>query len=355
MKRLLMTADTVGGVWTYALELARALGGAQVLLAVLGPEPSPAQRLKASLVPGLALTELGGRLEWMEGCGPDLERQGEALLALERDFRPDIVHVNGFAHGALPWSSPTLVAAHSCVWSWFRAVRHEDPPAEWRLYIERVRDGVAAADVVTAPSRAFLGDIKGLYRPTAPCRAIHNGRDAALFTPARKEPFILGAGRLWDEAKNVQALIDVAPRLDWLVAVAGPLGGRSPGAAMPLGTLAPTELARWMARAAIFAAPVRYEPFGLTALEAALSGCALVLGDIPSQREIWGRDALFVRDGGELQAALARLIADESLRTGLAARARKRALGYSAQAMAAGYRAAYALAAQRARGFARSA
>ncbi len=31
--------------------------------------------------------------------------------------------------------------------------------------------------------------------------------------------------------------------------------------------------------------PARYEPFGLSVLEAALSGCALVLGDIPSLRE----------------------------------------------------------------------
>ena len=38
---VLMTADAVGGVWTYALDLARGLSaqGVQVSLALLGPEP----------------------------------------------------------------------------------------------------------------------------------------------------------------------------------------------------------------------------------------------------------------------------------------------------------------------------
>ena len=50
--------------------------------------------------------------------------------------------------------------------------------------------------------------------------------------------------------------------------------------ARPLGVLAPAELRRKLERAAIFAAPALYEPFGLGILEAAAAGCALVLGDI---------------------------------------------------------------------------
>ena len=53
-----------------------------------------------------------------------------------------------------------------------------------------------------------------------------------------------------------------------------------------------------MGRAAIYALPARYEPFGLSILEAALSGCALVIGDIPSLREIWADAALFVPSDG---------------------------------------------------------
>ena len=41
--RLFMTADAVGGVWTYALDLARGLQahGIETRLAVNGPRPSP--------------------------------------------------------------------------------------------------------------------------------------------------------------------------------------------------------------------------------------------------------------------------------------------------------------------------
>jgi hypothetical protein len=55
-----------------------------------------------------------------------------------------------------------------------------------------------------------------------------------------------------------------------------------------LGPLEASELAGWMHRAAIYALPARYEPFGLSALEAAQAGCALVLGDLSSLREVWG-------------------------------------------------------------------
>ena len=111
---------------------------------------------------------------------------------------------------------------------------------------------------------------------------------------------MLTAGRLWDEAKNVAAVAQVAPRLPWPVYVAGE--DRHPNGTSRRvrrlhacsADLAPDALADWYARAAIYALPARYEPFGLSVLEAALSGCALVLGDIPSLREIWGDAAVFV-------------------------------------------------------------
>jgi NADPH-dependent 2,4-dienoyl-CoA reductase/sulfur reductase-like enzyme len=63
---LLMTADAVGGVWTYALELARALApaGVRTTLAVLGPQPGPDQAADARAVPGLAVRPLDLPLDW---------------------------------------------------------------------------------------------------------------------------------------------------------------------------------------------------------------------------------------------------------------------------------------------------
>ena len=86
-------------------------------------------------------------------------------------------------------------------------------------------------------------------------------------------------------------------------------------------------MARHLGSAAIFAAPARYEPFGLAILEAAAAGCALVLGDISSLRENWGGAALFVdpEDPPALQRRHHALIADPEERTRLAAAARDRA------------------------------
>jgi glycosyltransferase involved in cell wall biosynthesis len=94
-----------------------------------------------------------------------------------------------------------------------------------------------------------------------------------------------------------------------------------------------------LSRAAVYALPARYEPFGLSILEAGLSGAALVIGDIESLREIWGDAALYVDpdDAAAMGAALSRLIVDQPLRASMAARAHFRALRYTASAMVSAY------------------
>jgi glycogen(starch) synthase len=347
LRRVLMTTDTVGGVWDYSLELAAGLAehGIQADLAVLGAALDPA-RLRP--VPGLRLHRFDCRLEWMRGCEEDLARSGAWLLALERRTRPDVVHVNGFAHAALPFAAPVLAVVHSCVPSWWRHVRGTGAPSEWDGYARRVRAGLSAAGIVTAPTRAMLEEARALYGPLPHGRVLHNGRDPRHYPPGRKEPFVLGAGRLWDEAKNMATLAAVAGRIDWPVVLAGatahPEGGKIPlDGVRCLGALPSRELAAWFARAAVFALPARYEPFGLSVLEAAMAGCALVLGDIASLRELWSGAALFVPpdDGAALAAVLHRLTADESLRARMSDAARRRARRYTADRMTEGYLAAY--------------
>jgi glycosyltransferase involved in cell wall biosynthesis len=102
-------------------------------------------------------------------------------------------------------------------------------------------------------------------------------------------------------------------------------------------------VAEWQRRATIYALPARYEPFGLSILEASIAGCALVLGDIDSLREIWGDAALFVPvdDAPALTAAIQSLVDHPDRRAGLAARAQRRAARYSMASMAAQYRTLY--------------
>lgn len=355
--KVLMTADTVGGVWTYALDLIRALEprGVRFALATMGAPLSDDQRAAVATLPNVTVFDSNFRLEWMPDPWADVRAAGEWLLEIERTFRPDVVHLNGYAHAALDWAAPVLVAAHSCVLSWWQAVKREPAPAEWGRYRREVADGLAAADLVVAPTRAMLDCLVYHYGPLSDGRVIPNGRDGSAFqSPASsaKEPIVLSVGRLWDEAKNVAALERVAPKLPWPVVVAGEEkhpardtdDGICHGANLRcLGRLAPEQLAPWFARAAVYALPARYEPFGLSALEAALNGCALVLGDIPSLREVWGDAAVYVPpdDARALAAAIDLLARTPTWRRAMAAAARRRAGAYTPQRMAGAYLAAY--------------
>ena len=349
-RRVLVTADTVGGVWTYAIDLIRALRpkGVEVILATMGAPLSAAQAHAAAQLSNLHLRESRYKLEWMHDPWGEVDEAGRWLLELERTLQPDVVHLNGYAHATVNFQAPVLVVCHSCVFSWWRAVRHADPPAQWAHYWQRVREGLEAADLVVAPSRAILRAILGCYTASCEGRVIYNGRAPDGFTPTAKQPFALGAGRLWDEAKNLPCLDRAAEHLPYPVYVAGPLrapDGCVAGAqyAQLLGQLTPQQLSQWMSRAAVYALPARYEPFGLSVLEAAHAGCALVLGDIPSLRELWNGAAAFVSPGDpdELRAALLELLEQPLRRRRLSARALERATRFSLQQFADGYLAVY--------------
>jgi len=202
---------------------------------------------------------------------------------------------------------------------------------------------------------AFPSDVNSLnayYGPFAKAIVIPNGRNAVEQRKGLKENIVMAAGRVWDEAKNIAALQAVAKDLSWSVCLAGEELNPSRGPASPgertgvqyLGWLSPVVLNDWLRRASIYALPARYEPFGLSILEAALAGCALVLGDIPSLREIWADSALFVspndRDG--LRQAIQMLIADDALRQEFGRKARTRATCFTTERMANAYLSAYA-------------
>ena len=349
--KILMTADTVGGVWTYALDLCAGLAEAnvEVVLAAMGPSLRPGQREEACSLSNVHLEFRPYALEWMADPWNDVDASGQWLLALAEEHGVDLVHANTYAHGSLPFGLPTLVVGHSCVFSWYQAVHGEAPPSQFERYHGRVRDGLRAADHVVAPSRAMMGALIDHYGPMGEHQAILNGRRLQAFVPRRKQPFILSSGRLWDEGKNVETLARAASRIAWPVCVAGearpPEGkARALHAVTPLGHLSPSRLAGFMSRASIYALPARYEPFGLSVLEAAAAGCALVLGDIPSLREVWGDAAHYVPpdDVEALTSVLDDLMTNQRDREEYARRARRRALTLDERRMARAYLSVYA-------------
>ncbi|HEX9982614.1 MAG TPA: glycosyltransferase family 4 protein [Thermoanaerobaculia bacterium] len=339
-----MTADTVGGVWTYAIELIRALGAStdhHFILATMGRKATDAQR--AEVPANATLVESEYKLEWQDDPWSDVEAAGRWLLDLERREAPDVVHLNGYAHGALPFRAPKLVVGHSCVLSWWRAVKEENAPPEWTRYRDEVQRGLAGADFVITPSAWMLGALDQHYRFNSPTRLIYNGRDYATGkSEAGNRKSIFAAGRLWDDAKNLRAVVEAAPLINAPVRIAGD-GGADAKNVQHLGRLDAAGMQRAYADASIYLFPALYEPFGLSILEAALSGCALILGDIPSLREIWDDAAVFVppRDAEEIAHTTNDVLANEPFREELSRRAQARAALYTPAKMAERYRETY--------------
>ena len=338
--RLLMTADAVGGVWQYAMELARGLRphGIETTVALLGPPPTETQRAETSDV---ALVATGLPLDWMAHDAVEIVEAGHALADLARQLRVDIVQLNHPAYAPAAMPVPVVAAIHSCVATWWRAVEQGPLPESFRWQTDLVRAGLAAADRVVCPSLAFALAVQDAYGLAAAPAVIPNGRTAASIEPVAGDDFALTVGRLWDRGKDVATLDRAAARLGVPFkaagAIEGPDGERQEFANLALcGRIDEAALAALLACRPVFASAARYEPFGLAVLEAALAGCALVLSDVPTFREIWGDAALFVVPGDDrgFAAAIDMLIGDPALRHVRGEAARARAARFTPQATA---------------------
>lgn len=327
---ILVTADTLGGVWTYARELVTGLvrRGVKVTLVSFGDIPSPSQTRWLDALPQVDFRPTAFKLEWMQDSEADLEASSDYLRQVIDEVQPDLLHVNQYYYGAIPGDIPRVVVAHSDVLSWWSAV-HQHPPAEsaWlRWYRESVGRGLACATAVIAPSRWMLEQVERHYGPPQQGAVIYNGRTPTSFTPhVSKEDTIVTVGRLWDSGKNARLLL----REDMPAPVHIIGAERHPelhGGAFAVEELRSNvhlepqqdeqELAQVFSRAAIYVAASRYEPFGLAPVEAALSRCAVVASDIPPFRELWGSAAVFFRndDAADLRRTLAHLVSDPGLR-----------------------------------------
>ncbi len=336
IRRVLVTIDE--GTWPQVWPLVRGVGASRVhvVLCTLGPPLSRARRAAALALPHVTLHESTWPLEWAAEPWADLQRAGAWLRDLAARHAVDVVHVNHLALGALPWGRPVVVAAHGCALSRWQALHLEPAPPCWDRYAHEVSRALRAADLVVAPSRALLDALEGLYGPLGTMRVVPYGADPPAAAGAEGPPFVLSAPGPWDAAAGVALLERIAARLPVPVYVAGP-ASVGPTRLRPLP--AEDELSRWVARSPVFVHVARYEPFGVSALEAALAGCALVLADIPSHREVWGDAATYVApdDAAAWIEVIDALVSVDGLRRDVAARARARAELWSMDRMVSGW------------------
>ncbi len=352
--RILLTTDLIGGVWRYTVTLARELAdrGHTLAVAVLG---QPSEARAAELPAGVELTHRDLRLEWMPDSGSDLDEGTGWVSSFARRWAADLVHLNHYAYAVGDFNAPVLIVAHSDIRSWFADVRNIEAPAGWDAYTAVVRAGLRAADAVVAPTAYQSGRLAQHYGRTA-ARVIHNGiRMPQPLADDRRpsdRPLLLVAGRAWDEAKAVSLLDDALETLGESapsVHLVGPLEGPG-GESIRLrhlvahGEVAGDAMSRFYRNTGVYIGPSHYEPFGLTPLEAAGYGCALLLSGIGSFRELWYGAATFFepRSERDLAVRLMNLLESDGEIDEQAARAHERARSlYTSERMTDRYEALY--------------
>lgn len=340
-RRLFMTVDAVGGVWQYAAELSRGLTahGWTVDLAVLGPDPAPAQR-EAVEGAGVTVLQTACGLDWLAPDAAAVERDAATLARLARERGADLVQINHPALGVAAHDVPVLTVVHSCLATWWDAVEDGALPAAFAWPTRLVARALAMSDAVACPSAAFAAAVARRYQLRRAPIVVHNGRRGEAATGAIHD-FAFTAGRLWDRGKNVATLDRAAARLGLPFKAAGALSGPNGDRIaldhiQSLGQVGDGVIAGCLSARPIFVSAARYEPFGLAVLEAALAGCALVLSDIPTFRELWDGVATFVppEDAVAFADAIEAIAADPARRAADGARARTRALDYTPERMA---------------------
>jgi glycogen(starch) synthase len=347
--RVMLTADAVGGVWTYAQDLAAGLAktGAGVTLAVLGPAPPE----RPALPPGVDLVVTDLPLDWGDVDPPTLDRAGRVLADLARQTSADLVHLNSpILAASAPFDRPVVGGCHSCLATWWDAVRGDEPmPQAFQWRTERLRDAYAACAALIAPTWDFAEQTRRRYgvKPSV----VWNGR-AGGFSPLGDEQrrrVAVTTGRLWDAAKGAAVLDAAAGLARRRVEAAGAVRGPSGDAAAAFahlhlwGRLGPADVADLLSASEVFVSAARYEPFGLSVLEAAQAGCALVLSDLPVFRELWDGAATFVdaTDPAAFAGAIDTLLQDPAHARERGGRARARAERFTADAMVEGTLAVY--------------
>jgi glycosyltransferase involved in cell wall biosynthesis len=206
------------------------------------------------------------------------------------------------AASAAAWAGTPFVLSpyyHGSGHSRLRAALHVPYRLAGRWIVSHARRLI----YISAAERALLEKRFGAGHPSivAPCGV---EMQKLLDTPPRMKPFgrktILTVGRL-EAYKQTDWLLLALPYLppdyELVVIGGGPMRPRIEKLALQLGQsdrvrllghLPEPELLAWYRSADVFVSMSRHESFGLTLLEGAVAGAALVASDIPAHREVAG-------------------------------------------------------------------
>ena len=212
-------------------------------------------------------------------------------------------------------------------------------------FAAQARHAAQRADLLIAVSEFTKSQVIGLLGvPPAKVRVVHHGIRALKLPEAARENVILFVGAI-QKRKNLSRLVAAFETLqrDWTLVLAGSSGFGAAEIdaqiqASPVrerihvtGYISDQELARWYARASIFAFPSLDEGFGIPVIEAMAAGLPVITSNRSALKEVAGAAALLVEPERTeaIAEGLRELVQNPRLREELRQRGRDRATLFS--------------------------
>ena len=203
-----------------------------------------------------------------------------------------------------------------------------------RRFAEQARRAAAESDAIIAVSEFTARQVEELLGvERARIHVVHHGADHAARAAdferenAERENIVLNVGAV-QKRKNIARLVEAfeRTRTGWKLVLAGSEGygaaeilariAKSPRREdiQVLGYVSAADLARWYARARIFAFPSLDEGFGMPVLEAMAAGVPVIAARRAALPEVCGDAALLVdpEDVAAIAAALEHLMGDRA-------------------------------------------
>ena len=287
------------------------------------PAPLPARS-----VPALLRFGLRGVPAWLRWA------------RVHRTFAPDVLHVQCFGPNGIyaerlhrKLGTPLVVSSHGETLGDDHGIY-----ARSALLRSRLRQALAEAVAVTAPSRFALDDLRSHHGLQEPGEIVANGVDLDVVANAlagAAQPYLYGVGRL-GHPKGFDLLIDAYAR-SGLSDIPLIIGGDGPerdalqrqiderglsGRVRLLGRQSPQQVAARMAGALAVVVPSRIESFGIVALEAWRAGTALIMtsrgGAVDFVRHEQNGLLVDPTEVDGLAAALIRIVTEDELRVRIA-------------------------------------
>jgi glycosyltransferase involved in cell wall biosynthesis len=214
-------------------------------------------------------------------------------------------------------------------------------------FTEQARRAAGEADRIIAVSQFTANQVEELLGvERARIRVVHHGIQPLPVYPRAPEKIILHVGAI-QERKNIARLVRAFASVpaDWRLILAGSTGfgaekilqeiANSPNrdCITVTGYVSNDEMARYYAKASIFAFPSLDEGFGMPVLEAMRAGVAVVASNRSAVPEVCGDAALVIDALNEeaLGDAFAKLCRDDTARAKLEVLGRERAGRFSWQ------------------------